>query len=163
MRILTQFHTWNFLERQNSGPAKWPKFAVFGPLKLQNLSGSKIPKFPHCVEETKVLTYLEYHEMSLKIQLIFRLKTNFHFSSFFHFCTFVYIFKLCLQNWAVKSARAPRALNLLFWFLLSFWKYKQKCQFSLWSPEFTHFYPQPRIEVSGTKVQNHDFKTLKVD
>ena len=53
---------------------KMAKFAVFEPLKLQNLSGSKIHKFPHCVEETKVLTYLEYHEMSLTILLILRLK-----------------------------------------------------------------------------------------
>ena len=94
-----------FSRKSKFRACKMAKIAVFWALKLQNLSDSKIHKFPHCVEETKVLTYLEYHEMSLKIQLIFRLKTNFHsfhFSSFFFtfVCSkaFVYIFKLCLQN-----------------------------------------------------------------
>ena len=70
------------------------KIAVFKPLKLQNRNGSKIPKFPHCVEETKVLTYLEYHvtqnsaEFSVKNQ--FPLFVILIFSLLFTFSNFVY-------------------------------------------------------------------------
>ena len=152
------------------------KIAVFWALKLQNLSDSKIHKFPHCVEETKVLTYLEYHEMSLKIQLIFRLKTNFHSFHFSSFFSLLFVLRLLFtfSNFVYKTEQLKaHALLALETFCFDFFSvfentnknvnFRFEAQSLAEFTHFYHFYPQPRIEVSGTKVQNHDFKTLKVD
>ena len=105
----------------------------------------------------------------------FSVKNQFSlFSLFVIFFTFVLRLLFTFSNFVYKTeqlkAHALLALETFcFDFFSAFENTNKNVNFRFEAQslaEFTHFYhfyPQPRIDVSGTKVQNHDFKTLKVD